>query len=86
MASPSYGTLCATRWNYRQIRRRPDGMVAKSGLEAARKTAGVHVLAESVEEFPESCEVVVVVFGDKIQMVHESHGDFQTRVGNGSRK
>jgi len=43
-------------------------------------------LPGGVDEFPYSCEMMIVVFGDKIQMVHEPHRRLQTRVGNGSGK
>ena len=35
---------------------------------------------------PDYCEMMVVVFGDEIQMVCESHRRLQTRVGNGPSK
>jgi len=43
-------------------------------------------LLSGVDEFPYPCEMMIVVFGDKIQMVHEPHRRLQTRVGNGSGK
>ena len=43
-------------------------------------------LLVGIDELPYSREMVIVVFRDKIQMVHESHRHPQTRVGNGSSK
>ena len=43
-------------------------------------------LTDSVEQFPDPGEMMIVVFGDKIQMVHEPHRRLQTRVENGSRR
>src|SRR5439155_3263982 len=36
-------------------------------------------LPGGIDEFPYSCEMMIVVFGDKIQMVHEPHRRLQTR-------
>src|SRR5580700_7846105 len=38
------------------------------------------------DEFPYSREMMIVVFGDKVQMVHQPHRRLQTRVRNGSGK
>ena len=43
-------------------------------------------LPDGVHQFPYSGEMMIVVFGGKIQMVHESHWRLQTRVRNGSSK
>jgi hypothetical protein len=43
-------------------------------------------LPGGVDEFPYSREMMIVMFGDKIQMVHEPHRRLQTRVWNGSGK
>jgi hypothetical protein len=43
-------------------------------------------LPHGIDQLPYSREMVIVVFRDKIQMVHESHRHLQTRVGNGSSK
>src|ERR1700732_3618528 len=43
-------------------------------------------LPDGVDQFPYSREMMIVVFGDKIQMVYESHRRLQTRVGNGPGK
>jgi len=43
-------------------------------------------LTGGVDEVPYSCEMMIVMFGDKIQMVREPHRRLQTRVGNGSGK
>jgi hypothetical protein len=42
-------------------------------------------LPDAVGQFPYAREVMVIVLGDKIQMVYESHRRLQTRVGNGTR-
>lgn len=39
-----------------------------------------------VDQFPYSSEMMVVVFGDKVQMVDEAHWRLQTRVRNGKRE
>ena len=43
-------------------------------------------LPRIVDELPDSPEMMIVVFGDKIQMIHEPHRRLQTRVENGSSK
>jgi hypothetical protein len=43
-------------------------------------------LPDGVDQFPYSREMMIVVFGGKIQMVHESHRRLQARVRNGSSK
>jgi hypothetical protein len=43
-------------------------------------------LPENLDQFPNSREMMIVMFGDKIQMVYESHRHLQTRVDNGSSK
>ena len=43
-------------------------------------------LPDGVDQFPYSREMMIVVFGDKIQMVYEPHRRLQTGVGNGSSK
>ncbi len=69
---------------------------AEIPLEIIRNSGTAHVTTKSradcsrlpggVDEFPYSREMMIVVFGDKIQMVHEPHRRLQTRVGNGSGK
>ena len=43
-------------------------------------------LTDGVNQFPHAREMMIVVFGDKIQMVDEPHRRVQTRVENGSRR
>jgi hypothetical protein len=62
---------------YIQGRRRPSSEVRKRAAST---------LPDGVDQFPYSREMVIVVFGDKKQMVHEAHRRLQTRVGNGSSK
>jgi hypothetical protein len=45
-----------------------------------------NTLRYGVDQLPYSCKMMIVVFGDKIQMVHQSHRRLQTRVGNGPCK
>jgi len=40
-------------------------------------------LPDSLKQFPDYCKMMVVVFGDEIQMVHKSHRLLQTRVSYG---
>jgi hypothetical protein len=54
-------------------------VTTKSRTDCSRLPGGV-------DEFPYSREMMIVVFGDKIQMVHEPHRRLYTRVGNGSGK
>jgi hypothetical protein len=43
-------------------------------------------LRDGLKEFPDYCKMVVIVFGDEIQMVHKSHRLLQTRMSNGLSK
>jgi DNA-binding transcriptional regulator YhcF (GntR family) len=72
------------------------GREKKFGGDSFAIPAQAHVTTESrtdcsrlpggIDEFPYSREMMIVVFGDKIQVVYESHRSLQTRVGNGSGK
>lgn len=74
----------------------PIGREKKFGGDSFAIPAQAHVTTESrtdcsrlpggINEFPYSREMMIVVFGDKIQVVYESHRRLQTRVGNGSGK
>lgn len=41
---------------------------------------------DGVDQLPDSRKMMIVVFGDEIQMVDESHRRLQARVGDGSSK
>ena len=43
-------------------------------------------LPDGVDQLPYSREMMIVVFGDKIQMIHKPHRRLQTRVRNGLSK
>ena len=72
------------------------GPIGREGGDSFAIPAQAHVTTESrtecsrlpggINEFPYSREMMIVVFGDKMQMVYESHRRPQTRVGNGSGK
>jgi hypothetical protein len=74
----------------------PIGREKKFGRDSFAIPAQAHVTTKSrtncsrlpggVDEFPYTREMMIVVFGDKIQMVHEPHRRLHTRVGNGSGK
>jgi hypothetical protein len=52
----------------------------------AKESLARQALLDGVDQFPYSRKMMIVVFGDKIQMVYQSHRRLQTRVGNGSSK
>ena len=63
------------------------GRPGAGGAVAVRRGRPVRSrLPDGVDHFPYSREMVVVVIGDKIQMVYESHWRLQARVGNSPRK
>jgi hypothetical protein len=74
----------------------PIGREKKFGGDSFAIPAQAHVTTKSrtdcsrlpggVDKFPYSREMMIVVFGDKIQVVYESHRRLQTRMGNSSGK
>ena len=86
--------MTARTTNVQEVRVHLDGPVLckhahsayhhKGGKQDRQEGPGVS--AGGLDQFPYSRKMVVVMFGNKIQMVYELHRRVQTRVGNSSGK
>jgi hypothetical protein len=65
---------------------RPFDATTSPNVRLALALPTASTLAVGLDQFPYSREMMIVVLGDKIQMVYESHRRLQTRVGNGTSK
>ena len=64
----------------RAVRRSPDQSIH------ARLLLPIPVCALESDQLPYLCQVMVIVLGNKIQMIHEPHGLLETRMQARSRK